>query len=92
MFAPFLLCRPVFEAMGRGRPGLYIAILRYVVLTWPAAYVGIQVARTMGQPDLYGVLVALVGIAGVSSAVLAAWLRLILPQATTAPFEELPNS
>jgi hypothetical protein len=46
----------------------------------------------MGQPDLYGILVALVGIAGVSSAVLAAWLRLILPQATTPAFEKLPNS
>ncbi len=92
MFAPFLLCRPVFEAMGRGRPGLYIAILRYVVLTWPAAYIGIQVARNMGQPDLYGILIALVGIAGVSSAMLAAWLRIVLPQAATTALKESPNS
>jgi len=35
--APFILCRPVFEAMGRGRPGLAMAILRYVCLTGPAA-------------------------------------------------------
>lgn len=84
LLAPFLLCRPVFEAMGRGRPGLYIAILRYGVLTWPAAYIGIQMARSMGQPDLYGILIGLVGIAGVSSAVLGAWLRIALPQ------EELP--
>jgi hypothetical protein len=46
----------------------------------------------MGQPDLYGILIALVGIAGVSSAMLAAWLRIVLPQAATTALEESPNS
>ena len=31
------LCRPVFEGMGRGRPGLTMSVLRYVVLAAPAA-------------------------------------------------------
>ena len=73
--APFLLCRPVFEAMGRGRPGLIMAIFRYIVLTIPAAYAGMQVARVMGQPAMYGILVALVGVAAVASLVFALWLR-----------------
>ncbi len=34
---PFFLCRPVFEGMGQGRPGLTMAVLRYVVLAAPAA-------------------------------------------------------
>ncbi|HXI02412.1 MAG TPA: MATE family efflux transporter, partial [Candidatus Saccharimonadales bacterium] len=33
--APFLLCRPIFEGMQRGRPGLLMAALRYVILTVP---------------------------------------------------------
>lgn len=89
--APFLLCRPVFEAMGRGRPGLYMAILRYLVLTWPAVYIGMRVARNMGQPDLYGVLFALIVTAVVSSAVFAAWLHIALPHAAEAPPGETPT-
>ena len=91
VIAPFLLCRPVFEAMGRGRPGLYMAILRYVVLTWPAAYLGLRVARSLGRPDVYGILIALVGVAAVSSAVFAAWLRMALPRATAAPPDQTPT-
>lgn len=79
--APFILCRPVFEAMGRGKPGLYMAILRYVVFTVPAAYVGIYVAASYGQPSLYGILISLVVVATISSAVFAIWLRRALPSA-----------
>jgi len=73
--APFILCRPVFEATGRGKPGLYMAILRYVVLTVPAAYIGIYVAASYGQPSLYGILISLVVVAMISSAAFAAWTR-----------------
>jgi len=79
--APFILCRPVFEAMGRGKPGLYMAILRYVVLTLPAAYVGMRAAAHYGQPNLYGILFAMVAVAIASSLVFAAWLRRELPAA-----------
>ncbi len=82
--APFILCRPVFEAMGRGKPGLYMAILRYVVLTLPAAYLGMKVAADNGQPGLYGILLALVAVATVSSLMFSAWLRRDLPGAVAA--------
>jgi len=79
--APFILCRPVFEAMGRGKPGLYMAILRYVVLTLPAAYVGMHVAASYGQPSLYGILIALVVVAVIASLLFSLWLRRALPTA-----------
>ena len=82
--APFILCRPVFEAMGRGKPGLYMAILRYVVLTVPAAYAGMRVAASNGQPNLYGILVAMVIVAVISSGVFALWLRQQLPTAVAS--------
>jgi putative MATE family efflux protein len=82
--APFILCRPVFEAMGRGKPGLYMAILRYVVLTLPAAYLGMRVARAYGQPNLYGILIGLVVVAVISSLLFSAWLRRALPSAVSA--------
>lgn len=79
--APFILCRPVFEAMGRGRPGLYMAILRYLILTVPAAYLGMLVANRYGQPNLYGILVAMVVVAVVSSAIFSVWVKRALPEA-----------
>ena len=82
--APFILCRPVFEAMGRGQPGLYMAIFRYVVLTVPAAYLGMRVAAAYGQPNLYGILIAMVVVAIVSSAVFSAWLKREMPAAIAA--------
>jgi len=82
--APFILCRPVFEAMGRGKPGLYMAILRYVVLTLPAAYVGMRVAARYGQPSLYGILIALVVVAVIASLVFSLWLRRALPTAVAS--------
>ena len=33
---PLFLCRPVFEGLGRGRPGLLMALFRYLLLTAPA--------------------------------------------------------
>jgi len=78
--APFLLCRPVFEAMGRGRPGLAMAALRYLVFTIPAAWVGMEAARAMGYPSLYGLIVALVVVAAVSSGIFAAWLKAAVPE------------
>ena len=99
--SPFLLCRPVFEAMGRGRPGLTMAVVRYVVLTVPTALVAMRVARSMGQPELYGLLVGLIAVGAVSSTIFMAWLRAALPTARaeaaaeaptdTAPSLEIPN-
>lgn len=75
---PFFLARPVFEGMGRGRPGLYAAVLRYLVLTGPAAWLGIQIARAVGRPGLYGLLGGLVLASALSSAAFLAWIRITL--------------
>ncbi len=73
--APFLLCRPGFEAMNRGRPGLVVATLRFAVLTVPAAWLGMWVAERMGQPALYGLVVGLLVVSAVTSGAFYLWLR-----------------
>jgi len=79
--APFLLCRPVFEGMQRGRPGLIMAVFRYVVLTVPLAWTGSRLAAAAGVPELYGLLVGLLLAAGISSAAFVTWLARALPAA-----------
>lgn len=77
--APFLLCRPVFEGMQQGRPGLIMAILRYVFLTAPLAWAGSRLAAAADQPAMYGIIVGLLVAAGISSGVFSAWLHRALP-------------
>jgi Na+-driven multidrug efflux pump len=76
--APFLLCRPVFEALGRGRPGLFIAALRYLLLTAPLAVVGGRVATALGQPRLSGFIAGTLASAAIASTVLHLWARAAL--------------
>ncbi|MCP3979851.1 MAG: MATE family efflux transporter [bacterium] len=76
--APFLLSRPVFEAMNRGRPGLVMAVLRYLVLTAPLAWLGIVAAERAGQPALYGLIFGLLAAAGLASVAFSLWLRAAL--------------
>ena len=76
--APFLLVRPVFEGMGRGRPGLAMASIRYLLLTLPTAWVGVRLATGMGQPQLYGLIVGLLVVGTVSSGAFSLWLRAAL--------------
>lgn len=71
---PFFLCRPMFEGMQNARPGLVAALLRYVVLTAPLAWVGTRIAVANGYPGLYGIIGGVVAATAVSSVVLAAWL------------------
>lgn len=73
--APFLLCRPVLEGMGRGRPGLAMAILRYGILTPPALWLGGVVASSRGASPLGGVLWPLLGTSALSSILFLLWLR-----------------
>jgi len=73
--APFLLCRPVFEAMNRGRPGLVVASLRFAVFTVPAAWLGMRIAERMGHPALYGLVVGLLVVSAVTSGAFYLWLR-----------------
>jgi len=72
---PLFLCRPVFEGLGRGKPGLVMAFLRYVVLIVPAAWLGIRIARALGDPGLYGMIGGQIIAAALSSAVFLLWTR-----------------
>jgi Na+-driven multidrug efflux pump len=76
--APFLLCRPVFEGMHRGAPGLIMATIRYVGLTVPMAWAGVRVAERMGHPGLYGLLLGLIAVAAIASAAFSTWLLAVL--------------
>ena len=82
--APFLYCRPVFEAMQRGKPGLLMALVRYLVLTGPLAWLGMLGATSMGYPPLYGLIVGTLVAGGVSSAGLYVWLRSTLTRLAAA--------
>lgn len=73
--SPFLLCRPVFEAMGRGRPGLAMALIRYVVLTGPMAWLGMIAAERIGSPPLYGLIAGTLAASGAVSLGFYLWLR-----------------
>ncbi len=57
--SPFLLCRPVFEALGRGGPGLIMAAIRYLLLTGPLAWGGMVIADRLGQPGIFGLIFGL---------------------------------
>ncbi len=72
--APYILCRPVFEGLQRARPGLYMAALRYVLLTVPLAWLGMESARFLDQPPFNGVIVGLLASAALASAVFHGWL------------------
>jgi Na+-driven multidrug efflux pump len=85
---PFILVRPVFEGMQRGRPGLLIAILRYVVLTVPMAMAGAWVARVAGAPAFLGMIVGLIGATAVASAVFLMWIRAALASLAGPPLPE----
>lgn len=72
---PFFLVRPIFEGMGRGRPGLVVAVLRYLVLTAPAAGLGIHLARRAGVPELFGLVSGLLLASTLASSVFLLWIR-----------------
>ena len=73
------MARPVFESMGQGRPGLIMAVIRTGLLTVPCGWGGMLVARSQGYPGLYGLMLGLLLVAGLSSVAFLAWLRRALP-------------
>jgi putative MATE family efflux protein len=78
---PFFLCRPVFEGMGRGRPGLTMSLLRYAGLALPSAWLGLRAAPAVGVPGMVGVIFGLIGATAVSSAIFLIWTRNALNRA-----------
>jgi Na+-driven multidrug efflux pump len=83
--APFLLCRPVFEGMHRGGPGLIMAAIRYLVLTVPMAWIGVRIAERMGYPGLYGLVLGLLAVGAIASAAFSIWLLAALGRAEPVP-------
>jgi Na+-driven multidrug efflux pump len=78
----FILCRPVFEGMNQGRPGLVMAVLRYLVLAAPCAWLGMKASRVLlGLPEFYGLVVGLLAVAAVSSIGFSLWLHRALAAA-----------
>lgn len=70
----FFLVRPAFEGMGQGRPGLAVAILRYVVLTAPAVWGGVRIAERFGRSGFEGMVVASIVVAALCSVVFVLWI------------------
>ncbi|MBL4849020.1 MAG: MATE family efflux transporter [Planctomycetes bacterium] len=71
---PFILSRPVFEALQRGGPGLVMAFVRYVCLAAPLALLGAYVARSLGQDPFGGLIFGLLTGSGLVSVGFLAWL------------------
>lgn len=72
---PFFACRPIFEGMQEGFPGLAVALLRYVVLTVPCIFLGFELAQSFDRPCIDGILFGLVTATLVSSLVFLAWMH-----------------
>lgn len=73
-----LLCRPAFEGLNQGRPGLLMALTRYVVLAFPSVLAGMSLAEMLGHPRIYGAVGGLIAASAVSSLIFMTWLGLTL--------------
>lgn len=71
---PFILCRPVFEALQRGGPGLVMAFLRYVCLSAPLALTGAYLGQRFGQEPFGGLIAGLLLGSALVSGGFMAWL------------------
>jgi len=80
---PFFLCRPVFEGMGRGRPGLSMAVLRYVVLAAPTAALGLWLAPAIHVSPVLGLVFGLMMATAIGSLVFLVWTRRALTEAAS---------
>ncbi len=72
---PFFLCRPVFEGMGRGRPGLAMSLLRYALLAAPAAAAGLRLAPVLRVSEVLGLVYGLMAATAISSLAFFFWTR-----------------
>jgi uncharacterized protein (DUF2062 family) len=58
-----------------------MALVRYIVLTGPLAWLGMLAAESLGQPALYGLIVGSLAAGAASSLGLYFWLRSALSPA-----------
>jgi hypothetical protein len=61
--------------MQRGNPGLVMAVVRYVVLTPIAAWLGLRLGVAGGGSGLYGLAFGILAVSAVTSVAFYAWLR-----------------
>jgi len=87
---PFFLARPVFEAMGQGKPGLVMAAAR-TVITVPIAWGGMFLAERAGYPQMYGLMIALLIVGTASGGVFVGWLHAAMPTGSDPKPTEQPN-
>lgn len=80
---PYALCRPAFEAMQRGLPGLIMALVRYLALSAPLGLLGATLAHRTGHAPFHGLLAGVVLAAALASTIFVAWLRRVLRGAPT---------
>ena len=57
---------------------MVMALIRYLVITLPAAWAGVRIATAMGEPQLYGLIVGLLVVGLISSGAFSLWLHLAL--------------
>ena len=81
---PFQLYRPAFEGLQRGRPGLVVAIIRYLILTAPCGLFGMLGAGRLGIPALFGLLLGLIVASALSSGIFMIWYRRTLQEVERA--------
>jgi Na+-driven multidrug efflux pump len=72
---PFQLCRPAFEGLQRGRPGLVMAVVRYVGLTVPFGFGGMVIAERAGWAPLFGLLLGLALASALASIFFLVWME-----------------
>jgi Na+-driven multidrug efflux pump len=72
---PFQLCRPAFEGLQRGRPGLVMAVVRYIGLTVPFGLGGMVIAERTGVAPLFGLLLGLALASALASIVFLIWME-----------------
>ncbi|MGE0712654.1 MAG: MATE family efflux transporter [Planctomycetota bacterium] len=87
---PFILCRPAFEALQRGAPGLAMAFVRYALLSGPLALAGAWAARRAGAEPFHGLIAGLVTGSGIVSLIFTLWLARTL-RALGAPQGGAPS-
>jgi Na+-driven multidrug efflux pump len=91
VIAPFFLTRPVFEAMGKGRPGLIVASVRVLVLSAPFAWVGMRAAEGLGRPPIYGLIAGLQIVSALTSSFFYLWVRRVLRRPGPGPSSPAPS-
>lgn len=75
---PFLILRPVFEAVYQPRLGVWITVAKSLVLTIPIVVAGRYLSAPLGLDPLLGILLAMILATALASAIAVAATRTVL--------------